>query len=102
MAAAYFHTELSEILEGRDIIHFGDNTAANAAARSGYSSAPDMARVVSHLRLRWLKLGVHPWVEFVKSEANWSDDPSRGEVDLLEKRSAKCLRFEWPPFTGWH
>jgi hypothetical protein len=51
----------------------------------GTSAAPDMARVVSALRLQWMKFRITAWIEYVRSAANWSDDPSRGEVALLEK-----------------
>jgi hypothetical protein len=74
------------LLAGRDILHFGDNSAANTSAIRGYSSAPDMARVVSALHLQWLRLRVRKWIEYVKSGANGSDDPSRGGVALLAEQ----------------
>jgi hypothetical protein len=101
LAAPYFHPDLVSMLEGRDVLHFGDNTSANMAAVKGYSKAPDMARVVSSLRLQWLRLRIRTWIEFVKSEANWSDDPSRNEFVRLREMGASELDWLDPPFKGW-
>jgi hypothetical protein len=100
-AAPYFHPVLAPILAGRDVIHFGDNSAANAAAVKGYSAAPDMARIVSALRIQWLVLRVNVWVEYIRSKANWADDPSRGVVDRLEMMGAEKLEFVSPPYQDW-
>ena len=82
-------------------MHFGDNTSANTAATKGYGSAPDMARVVASLRFQWMNISVDPWIEFVSSKANWSGDPSRGDVALLDSLGAIRLEFVCPPFKGW-
>ena len=49
IAAPYF-SELAQSMEGRDVVHFADNRAANAGAINGASSSPDMARIVSRMR----------------------------------------------------
>jgi hypothetical protein len=68
-----------------DVIHWIDNTSALYSAVKGYSGAPDIARVVAALQSRWLSLGLNPWLEFVKSEANLSDDPFAERVDAEKK-----------------
>ena len=90
------------------VLHFADNKAANAGAINGSSSSPDMARLVSALHLRWVALRISPWVEFVKSEANLSDLPSR-VPDLGVQEATRVLRamgavrveFTMPPFQRW-
>ena len=107
IAAPYF-SELAQSMEGRDVIHFADNRAANAGAINGASSSPDMARIVSALHLRWAELRVDPWVEFVRSKANIADLPSRvpdvGVAEatrLLRAMGAVRVPFVMPPYRVW-
>jgi hypothetical protein len=83
LAAPYFAAEIMPSLAGHSLIHFADNQAANAAAIKGSSSSASMARIVSAFHLQWLRLNIRPWIEFVNSEANLADDPSRGELDWI-------------------
>jgi hypothetical protein len=101
LAAPYFAPELTDSLEGRCVLAFADNTAANAGAISGYSSSPAMARILSALHLRWARMRIRPWIEFVKSEANLADNPSRGDNTWAEKLGATRINFTFPPYAGW-
>ena len=49
----------------------------------GYSAAPDSARVVNLYHSCVAQLGVTPWIEYVQSEDNIADLPSRGDFALL-------------------
>jgi hypothetical protein len=102
IAAPYFTPELRQILSGRHVIHFADNQAANGAVIKGYSSAPDIALLISALHVRWAEDRVNVWIEFVKSEANLADDPSRGDFSFLEQIGATRLLFVFSPlpFSG--
>ena len=60
-----------------------------------------MARIVSALYKRWAYLGIDPWLEYVASAANLSDDPSRGKVDELRAMGATQLALVYPPVEYW-
>ncbi len=68
---------IAPIFENCDFNHFADNTAANGAAFKGYSSSPDIARLVYsfHMRLAELKN------RFEYADANITDDPTRDQFD---------------------
>ena len=93
--------KLADSIRGKDVLHFADNKAANASAAKGYSGAADLARIVSALHGRWAELGIDPWVEFVKSEANIADEPSRGFLDTLIAMSGVEVPFDYPPIKVW-
>ena len=95
-------------MDWRDVIHFADNKAANAGAVNGGSASPDMARMVSALHLRWVRLRVSPWVEFVKSGANIADLPSRvpdvgvrEATRVLRELGAMRVSFVMPPYVSF-
>ena len=72
------------------------------------SGVPDSARIV-HLFHAWnVGLGARPWFEYVPSEANPSDEPSR--VDLSGERLVLCahpaivsqpVQVRFPPLARW-
>ena len=53
---------------------------AVAAAVKGYSYAADSARIVHGLHASLLALGVRAWFEYVRTDANVSDKPSREDL----------------------
>ena len=74
------------------MLHFADNTAANAAAKRGYSSSPDLALLVSSMHLRIARLGIRIWIEFVPSALNFADAPSRSDFRQLDRLHAIRIR----------
>ena len=84
-----------------DVLHLADNTAANSGVVSGGSRAPDMARIASAMRIRIAHLRIRLWVDFVKSEANFADDPSRENFTLLLEMGAIEVKFVMPPYREW-
>ena len=78
-----------DVLQGRIVHHFVDNTAALAGSIKAYSSRPNCARVIDALVARILKLSCRPWFGFVYSEDNLSDLPSRGSFELLVSLGSK-------------
>jgi len=101
IAAPYFSPVLEHAFRDTDVIHFADNVAANSAIIKGGSSAPDMARIVAALHIRLVRQSIRLWIEFVKSEANLADLPSRGQFDLIRAMGARRVPFFIPPFRGW-
>ena len=71
------YLSLPELLSGRLVVHYIDNTSAVAALCKGYSNLPDSARLV-HAFHAWLThTGTDVWFEYVPTKANPSDEPSR-------------------------
>jgi hypothetical protein len=101
MAAPFMTPELKPMLKGRDVLHFADNQGANCVAIKGYSSAPDLARVVSAVHFRIAQLQVRWWIAFVPSAANPADAPSRGDFTALIARGARRLDFVFPSLESW-
>ena len=66
--------------QDRDVLHLADNKSANCGVVNGGSKQPDMARIATAMRIRLARLRIRLYVEFVKSEANLADDPSRMRI----------------------
>ena len=101
LASPYCCKEIAEFLSDRDVLHFADNTAANAAAIKGYSSSPDLALLVSSMHLRIARLGIRIWIEFVPSALNFADAPSRGDFRQLDRLHAIRIPFSFPSLASW-
>ena len=74
------YLSVPDMLRGRRVIHWIDNTSAVAASTKGYSKAPDSARIVHALHMRIASIRARVWFEYVRTKANVADEPSR--VDL--------------------
>ena len=66
------------------MIHWIDNESAVYSLAKGYSGAADSARVVNLYHACVAQLGVTPWLEYVGTDDNIADLPSRGEYGLLQ------------------
>ena len=83
------YLSLPQLFAGQRVIHWIDNTSALAALSKGYSGVPDSAHLV-HVFHAWAACsGTMVWFEYVMSEANPADEPSR---DLRLAASAWRLR----------
>ena len=83
LAAVLAYTTFPEELRGRHVIHWVDNESAVYGLVKGYSGSPDSARVVNLYHTCVTQLGVTPWVEYVHTDDNLADLPSRGDFLLL-------------------
>ena len=83
LAAVVAYTTFPEELRGRHVVHWVDNESAVYGLVKGYSGSPDSARVINLYHACITQLGVTPWVEYVHTDDNLADDPSRGEFSLL-------------------
>ena len=70
---------LPALFRGRSVVQFQDNTAALSALVHGYASKPDMCRIVNAFHLAQFLLRARVWFEWVPSDANLADLPSRLE-----------------------
>jgi hypothetical protein len=64
-------------LQGRDAFWFIDNTVTLSAMIKGTSSEPDIARAAAALHLALAARSCRMWFEYVESDSNWADEPSR-------------------------
>ena len=83
-AFAVYSSLPADMLRGRRVLHWIDNSSAVAALAKGYSSAIDSARIVHAAHATIAGLGADLWFEYVRTDANVSDEPSR--VDLSGER----------------
>ena len=105
MLAPYFSARLAPLFKGADVLHFGDNMAANGAARKGFSGSADLNLLAHKLMLRNARSDTRLWIEHVRSKPNIADAPSRMTCDpeawaivgrLVRDHGAVQVSFEWP------
>ena len=94
--APYFSPVLRAYLGGADVIHFGDNQAANGVAIKGASGAPDLARLALLFHSRLAADATRVWIEWVCSAGNPADAPSRVDLSSLLEAGASQLDFVFP------
>lgn len=95
--AAYL--TLPELLRGRAVMHFIDNTVALSAIVNGYASKADCAAMVNSFHETILALRSYLWAEWVPSAANIGDWPSRPDKVHLVPKSAKFVKMVLPPLS---
>ena len=85
-----------EVLTGRDVLMFCDNTAAMSATVHGYARSPNLAAISNTLHLALATLRCNLWVEWVPSDANCADVPSRpqGPEALLFHEKLGCKQWQ--------
>ena len=106
-AATWVYYSNVELFRGRRVIHFIDNTGALSAMLHGYARKLDCARMVNSFHLLIATLRLNVYFEWVPSEANPSDLPSR---ELEDGAMALYLRYfptsqlgpsYMPPLDAW-
>jgi len=88
--------EEMDLLRGRDVVWFVDNTAALCGTVKGGSKNATLAKLIAMTWILCFRLNIRIWFEFVDSEANWSDGISR---DFDEDIFAKTHEFATRPFV---
>ena len=90
LAAVSLVFALSSELSGMRLLHFVDNQGALANLIAGSAAAMDIAGAIAAYNLIAVKHGIMPWLEYVESDLNVSDGPSRELENLtLSKTAAK-------------
>lgn len=104
LCAVYFSLSAARY-RGHRILHFGDNTGANFAAIKGYSTATDMNLMLGAYNLKLAQESVQPWVEYVPTELNIADLPTRpddGEWSRVRAIIAPTeIPFVFPSLSSW-
>jgi hypothetical protein len=107
--AAFYYSYSPGRLKGRQIYHWIDNVAAVAGLCKGYSGKEDAARIVNSFNVRQTFLLFRVWWEWIPSEQNIADLPSRwtddklisGEfVEILPGILSSFIPFVLPPFQS--
>ena len=90
-----------DLFRGRDVILFIDNVGALMGLANGYSRDVDAARLINVFHVMNAALQANIWFEFVPSAANLADQPSRGELGLLQELGSRPFDVEWPDPSSW-
>ena len=88
-----------ELFRDADCLHFIDNTSALAGCIKGSSGVEDSNRIYQILHLKIATLRCRYWCEYVESQANLVDEPSRdGKLccPQAEKLGAKIIECHLP------
>jgi hypothetical protein len=94
LVSPQFCPELAVHFQDSDILYFADNSTVNASAVKGYSSAPDVARLISSWSLRGALRNSSSWIHYVPSALNIADAPSRPTpIGAANENSLKVLGF---------
>ena len=101
LAAIVAYYSMTPYLAEREVIHFIDNTAAVAGIAKGFSAKPDSARIIHAYHALNVRIGAQVYFEWVKSEANIADLPSRGHFDLLNEFGSRVVSIVIPPISDW-
>lgn len=101
LAAASVYYSLSPWLHKRDVIHFIDNTAAASGMAKGYSYVIDSARIIHAFHALNVNLQTNVHFEWVKSEANIADMPTRNNFALLHEFGSQRVALLSPPMSSW-
>lgn len=86
-----------DLLAGRAVYMFIDNTAALSAIVHGYARKPDCAPMVNAFHEQVKSLRCFPWAEWVPSAANIADWASRPDLHWRVPASSSWRTMVLPP-----
>ena len=109
-ADAFVHTLPADRLHNRKAYMWIDNLSAMYLLRKGYSKVGDTGKVGNSFRVMQTKRQLRMWFEYVPSEENIADLPSRRKwcelhrvIDSVSGGSRTCFRYDVviPPYDSW-
>ena len=101
LAAVAAYRSFPKELADREVIHWIDNTSALASLIKGYARSQDSASIVHAFHAFNLGLQSTAWFEYVRSEANIADMPSRGDFEYLHSLGARSSPLVLPSLDTW-
>ena len=102
LAAAVPYSTCPDLLSSRQVLQWIDNTGALCSIVKGFAGADDAARIVFSFHDMSCRLDSRIWCEYVRSAANVSDLPSRGDLQqVLDLLNAKERTVKWPSLQAW-
>jgi len=92
-----------ELFRNRRALWFVDNCSALSACVHGYTDKLDMAKMANSVRLALCSLGARARFDWVPTDANISDTPSRvsRKADMSKVEEAAWNLLELPSEDGW-
>ena len=109
LAAISVYTTFPDLLAGRAVTHYVDNTVALSALVHGYAGKPELARSVNIFYLQAVALRTSVYFDYVPSKANIADLPSRrmfGELDRelmgMRRTTPPSQHLVVPSVSAWH
>ena len=109
-ADACIHTLPADRLQNRKAFMWIDNISAKYSLQKGYSKVSDTGKVVNSFKVMQAKRQLRVWFEYVPSEQNIADLPSRRKwrelyevIDAVSDGSWVCFRYDVviPPYDSW-
>ena len=85
LAAISVYSTYPQLISGRKVLHYVDNTVALSALVHGYAGKPDLAKSVNIFYLQLVTLRASVYFDFVPSKANIADLPSRRMYTALRR-----------------
>jgi hypothetical protein len=91
-------------------LHWIDNLAAKYGLQKAYSKVEDSGRVINAFKVKQAALRLRCWFEYVPSEQNIADLPSRGAYSRMLEVIEAVSSGEWtlskydavlPDFSTW-
>ena len=101
LAAVAAYYTMSRALRGRDVLHFIDNTGAVCGIAKGFSNKPDSARIIHTYHALNVQIQAQVHFEWIASENNIADLPSRGDFALLHEYGSRDIGLVLPPINDW-
>ena len=101
LAALLGLATFADLLEGVDVLHFVDSTAAQGILVRGYSRSPTLSAVTSAY---WTLAGqsrVTVWIGRVPSKLNIADEPTRGDESAMKTHGWNRQEPHLPPVKPW-
>ena len=97
LAAPKYHVFISlppEWFHGRPVELWVDNVGAIGGLIKGYSGVPDCARIINMFHFAVARLGITSlWIDYVPSESNPADVPSRVHAMNASEAAAALQGF---------
>ena len=109
-ADAFVHTLPADRLLNRKAFMWIDNLSAKYALQKGYSKVGDTGKVVNSFKFMQAKRQLRVWFEYVPSEQNIADLPSRRRwrelhrvIDSVSGGAWTCFRYDVviPSYESW-
>jgi hypothetical protein len=109
-AEFFLETMPADRLAGRSAIFWIDNLSAKYGLQKGYSKVDDSGRIINAFKVKQAALRLRCWFEYIPSEQNIADLPSRGAFARMMEVIDAVTGFEWilfsytailPSFSTW-
>lgn len=109
-AALVLETLPRDRLFGRSAMFWIDNLSAKYGLQKGYSKVEDSGRIINAFKVKQASLRLRAWFEYIPSEQNVADLPSRGAfarmlevIDAVSSGEWTCFTYEpvLPKFSSW-